>query len=289
MEPPLDTLCFLPAPFDDVALLLRRLAKLSPPLPPPTMRQLVGPTDDAAYDNPGGGRVFPYIPLDAYQSVFDFGCGCGRVARQLIQQKPRPKRYVGIDLHRGMIKWCTTNLAPFAPGFSFYHHNVFNISLNPEGVRPGQLAFPAADGEFSLVNAWSVFTHLSESAAAHYVHECARILCPDGLVHSTWFLFDKTDFPMMQSFQNALFINDVDPTNAVIFDRQWVRRTAASAGLVIYQVIPPAIRGFQWTLLMARPREGLHEASFPIDTAPADIMRPPLMPADASAVGLAYR
>ena len=31
---------------------------------------------------------------------------------------------------------------------------------------------------------------------------------------------------MMQDFQNALYINDVDPSNAVIFDREWLRREA---------------------------------------------------------------
>jgi hypothetical protein len=28
---------------------------------------------------------------------------------------------------------------------------------------------------------------------------------------------------MMQTFQNALFINEIDPTNGVIYDRDWVR------------------------------------------------------------------
>ena len=42
---------------------------------------------------------------------------------------------------------------------------------------------------------------------------------PDGWLHASWFLFDKRLFPMMQPFQNALFINETDPSNAVIFDR----------------------------------------------------------------------
>ena len=45
---------------------------------------------------------------------------------------------------------------------------------------------------------------------------------------------------MMQDFQNALYINDVDPTNAVIFDRDWVRREAGAAGLTIHRVAQPA-------------------------------------------------
>jgi hypothetical protein len=90
--------------------------------------------------------------------VFDFGCGCGRIARQLMQQSPRPQRYVGIDLHRGMIEWCRENLAPHAPGFEFQHHDVFNPGLNPgTDMRPPRTRpFPVGDRAFTLVNAWSV-------------------------------------------------------------------------------------------------------------------------------------
>ena len=86
------------------------------PVPPPEMRALTGLTDEAFYDNPGGGLVLPEIESDpaAYDRILDLGCGCGRVARQLIQQHPRPSRYVGIDLHRGMVGWCQAQLAPAA-------------------------------------------------------------------------------------------------------------------------------------------------------------------------------
>jgi len=77
---------------------------LNPPLPPGDLRQLVGPSEDRYYDNPTGRPVFPGLPPSAYDFVFDWGCGCGRIARQLLQQDPQPGRYVGVDLHRGMIE-----------------------------------------------------------------------------------------------------------------------------------------------------------------------------------------
>jgi len=248
------------------------------PIPPLPMRQLVGPTDPKAFDNPTGALVFPYLEPEAYEAVFDFGCGCGRIARQLIQQRPRPSRYLGIDLHPVMIEWCSANLRPFAPEFAFHHHDVFNPSFNAGPDKPPFLPFPVADDQFTLVNAWSVFTHLTEPAARHYLHEAARILKPTGILHATWFLFDKTDFPMMQEFQNALYINEIDPTNAVIFDRAWVRRSAAEAGLAISFVRPPSVRGFQWIMIMTPRREGVVEVDFPEDTAPVGIMRPPPVP-----------
>jgi SAM-dependent methyltransferase len=245
------------------------------PLPPPEFRRLVGPTDPKFFDNSGPQLVFSDVNEDAYSSVFDFGCGCGRLARQLIQQRPRPGRYLGVDRHKGMISWCHENLAPRAPGFEFQHHNVFHEMLNPQGT-PGHLPLPAADKEATLFIAWSVFTHLLEPDAEFYMQELARVLGQTGVAVTTWFLFDKGDFPMMQEFQNALFINDRDPTNAVIFDRDWLSRQVSGADLVMTRIIPPSIRGFQWTIHLERRQEGRVPAAFPEDVAPRGIARPPI-------------
>ena len=91
---------------------------------------------------------------------------------------------------------------------------------------------------------------------------------------------------MMQEFQNALFINDVDPTNAVIFDKSWLRRTADQAGLTLSRIVPPAIRGFHWKIYMKKAAPGDVHAEFPPDAAEQGIQRPPLMPANADRLGL---
>jgi SAM-dependent methyltransferase len=255
------------------------------PLPPEEMRALVGSTDPSIFDNPSGRLVFEGLPVEHYRSVLDFGCGCGRVARQLIQQRPRPDRYVGLDLHAGMIKWCNEHLAPLAPGFEFYHHDVFYGGLNPGRGKPLHAALPCADGDFTLAIAISVFTHLTEDQTTAYLAELSRVLAPDGILLATWFLFDKRDFPMMQENQNTLFINEHDIRNAVIYDREWVRRASAEAGLVVCGAIPPPIRGHQWRLMMTHPRPGVVEVTLPEDLAEHGRMPPPLMPANASQIG----
>ena len=80
----------------------------------------------------------------------------------------------------------------------------------------------------------------------------ARTLRSDGLAVTTWFLFDKSDFPMMQDFQNALYISDFDPTNAVIFDRRWLEDTVTAAGLEIESRTEPVVRGHQWAIQLRR-------------------------------------
>ena len=256
------------------------------PLPPLEMRQLVGPVADEAFDNPTGALVYPYLDAAAYESVFDFGCGCGRVARQLIQQRPRPERYVGIDLHLGMVSWCRENLLHFAPGFEFHHHDVYNHRFNPGPSKPRMLPFPAADDFATLVNAFSVFTHLTQEQAPYYLAEVARVLAPTGVFHSTWFLFDKREFPALQDGVNALYISHIDPSAAVFFDRNWIKRRARDAGLVITRAFPPEIRGYQWTLVMEPARKGAAEIELPPDRAPTGRVDLPQVPEDPSRIGL---
>lgn len=250
------------------------------------MRELIGPTDVAAFDNPTGALVYDYLGPALYDKVFDFGCGCGRVARQLILQHPRPGMYVGVDLHAGMIRWCQRNLQPAAPNFSFLHHDVFNTRFNPNPASPTVAPFPVGDSQFTLINALSVFTHLTQEQAVHYLRECARILHPQGVLHASWFLFEKREFPMLGDDTNSLYVSYVDPSAAVLFDRDWVRATALRLGLRICSIVPPQIRGHQWVLMMTK-RKDLPEAAFPSDSAAYGKAVPPVGSRfDVSTIGL---
>jgi SAM-dependent methyltransferase len=146
------------------------------PIPPLEMRELVGPTDPAMFDNPAGTPVFGNdIEPELYDSVLDFGCGCGRLARQMMQQNPRPRNYLGLDLHKGMVRWDRENLQPRVEGFEFHHHDVYNRSFNPHATAP-TAPLPVEDRSISLLLAWSVFTHLTQNQREYYLHEVARVL-----------------------------------------------------------------------------------------------------------------
>lgn len=257
--------------------------QLSLPIPPLEFRRMVGPIEESFFDNPTGDLVIQDIPSDNYASVLDFGCGCGRIARQLLQQKPRPKRYLGFDLNPKLIDWCQRELAPHDPAFVFEHHDVFNPTFNPDPKKPSWLPMPADDHSFKLLLAWSVFTHTTQQQAMHYLREATRVLDKDGIMVATWFLFEKRYYPMMQEFQNALYINDTDPTNAVIFDREWLQRTLQSVGLGIVRAGAPTIRGFQWLLHIAPSSSNKAIIPLPEDRAPFGRLPPPSGPAPAPA------
>jgi SAM-dependent methyltransferase len=256
------------------------------PIPPEELRVLTGGLPVERWDNPRGELVFPGIEAPAYEAVFDFGCGCGRTARTLIQQDPRPSRYVGVDLHRGMIAWCQANLAPAAPGFEFIHQDVFNAGLNPSAPRDRTFApFPVEDGAFSLVLGLSVFTHLVQDQTEPYLREVARVLRPDGVFYGTFFTFDKRDFPMLQDFQNALYINLEDPTNAVMLDRDWLDGAFAAAGLKPVDISPPVVRGFHWWVTLALAGDPRPAVRWPEDVGKVKRVPPPLTPEGADKLG----
>src|SRR5262249_2466455 len=156
----------------------------------------------------------------------------------------------------------------FAPTFEFHHHDVFNYNFNPGPSKPRVLPFPEPDDSATLVNAFSVFTHLTQEEAPYYLGEVARVLTDRGAFHSTWFLFDKREFPPLQEGIDALYTSYVDPSAAVFFDRSWLRRCARAAGLVITKAKRPDVRGYQWILVMESPAKGVEEIELPPDRAP---------------------
>lgn len=238
------------------------------PLPPLNFRQAVGPTDPADYENPTGAKLYHDLDDSLYESVLDFGCGCGRMARRLIQQQPRPQRYLGIDLHPEMVAWCEANLTPVAPEFTFVHHDVFHESYNPGPGKPRSRPLPASDESATLVIAHSVFTHILQEDVEHYLHELARIMRPGGAARATFYLFDKREFPMMEPHRNALYTDPFILADAVILDRDWLRRACERAGLAIVGVVLPEFRGYQWVLTLMRLGAGVEPVELAADIAP---------------------
>lgn len=250
------------------------------PMPPAELRAWVGPREEERYENPTRGLVYADIPAELYDTVFDFGCGCGRVARQLILQEQRPRRYVGVDLHPAMIGWCRHNLEPLAREFTFLHHDVLDPLVNPGPEKPGALPLPVEDSSVSLFEALSVYTHIVERNLPFYFAEMARVLRPDGLANASFLLFEKDEFPPLGSARNSLYIDDAYPPAAVYYDRRWLERTLSEAGLTIVAVAQaPAVRGYQWRLHIARAGPAATPVAIPVDDKPTG--RPGDLPASA--------
>lgn len=150
----------------------RRGAPDGLPLPPADMRFLVAGTRDIGWFLEGGRRGAESLAsavdragLSAhdYRTILDFGCGCGRVLRHL--RTWRPERLCGADYNHRLVDWCRQNL-PFA-----------EVSANR--LAP---PLPYGAGEFDLVYALSVFTHLTAELQVPWMAELAKITRPGGLI-----------------------------------------------------------------------------------------------------------
>lgn len=235
------------------------------------LRALVGPQDDQDFDNPSGLPIYHDLPPEAYRSVFDFGCGCGRTARQLIQQSPRPARYVGIDPHHALIDWASANLTPAAPAFEFRHHDVYSPGYAPRNSFRLADRFPVGDGSASLVIALSVFTHLSRDQAGYYLSEVARVLTSDGVAFTSWFFFDNASTPFFKDGPHALYADEKDFSAAVLYDRNWFLAAVRQVGLVVLRTRPPELPGHQWVVWLGR-RTGGAVDQFPLGEDGAEFL-----------------
>ena len=100
-------------------------------------------------------------------SVLEFGCGWGRIVR-LFTRDVEPHRLWGIDCLPAAIDICKQTI----PDTHFELVEPFPPTRAPERA-------------FSLVYAYSVFSHLSEAAHLAWLGEFRRILRPGGLLVAT--------------------------------------------------------------------------------------------------------
>jgi SAM-dependent methyltransferase len=115
-------------------------------------------------------------------SVLDIGSGCGRTARLLLNNR-WISVYVGFDVVAESVAWCNNFLRPAWPGIrcDFYHADIYSSEYNPQGaVKATEFTFPCETMSMDVVFAASLFTHLLEPDARHYLREVRRVLRPRG-------------------------------------------------------------------------------------------------------------
>lgn len=101
-------------------------------------------------------------PLEPGRKVLDFGVGWGRILRFFARHAGAGDLF-GVDVVPSMVEACRNTGCPAA---------VFGIE--PHG------ALPFTAGTFDLAYAYSVFTHLPEPIALHWIAELARVVKPGG-------------------------------------------------------------------------------------------------------------
>jgi SAM-dependent methyltransferase len=97
-------------------------------LPPREYMRLVSgdqPNLEEHFDNVGrqvAGGLERLEMLEPGARLLDIGCGCGRVARHLVDSPIAA--YVGFDRHAGMIEWAQSHIGARDTRFRFQHVDV---------------------------------------------------------------------------------------------------------------------------------------------------------------------
>jgi len=216
----------------------RRGAEDGSPIPPVKLIRLVtGVPDIQGFLQSGkAGAVTVLDTLESNgiriaggDSVLDFGCGCGRVIRHLNHLSVLH----GTDYNRKAIEWSTAHLK-----FAQFATNELAPPLRYQ------------DGQFSLVYAFSVLTHLPEDVQIRWMNEFHRIIRQGGyLIISTHgeFYFNQLNSNEQQDFRSGRLVlrSDGPPGSnryCAYHPNSYVAQRLAH-GFQIVQFVPEGAKG----------------------------------------------
>jgi ubiquinone/menaquinone biosynthesis C-methylase UbiE len=167
-------------------------------LPPLWLRRHVGPI--AGYER-ARGEIVAYLacraPIAPGDTVLDIGCGTGVLIPDVLRALGPEGRYVGFDVHPPSIRWARRRYGS-DPRVRLVVAEVYTPYYSPHNkLKATEYRFPVPDVSVHRVIAKSVFTHLLEPEAAHYLGEIARVLAPDGLAVVSAFLLGIAERPRL--------------------------------------------------------------------------------------------
>jgi SAM-dependent methyltransferase len=120
------------------------------------------------YEAPAEAALLAHGRFGEARSIFEIGCGTGRLAARLLRTRCRPSaRYTGVDLSASMVTAARERLAPYAPRAAVARTD-------------GSFAYERPPGSVDRVVSTYVFDLLSEGDIRAALDEAARLLAPGG-------------------------------------------------------------------------------------------------------------
>lgn len=182
------------------------------------------------------------------EDMLDLGCGIGRKTLPLTRYLSDRGSYVGMDIVKSGVDWCTEKYTSKHPNFKFHLINVYNNLYNPGGkYAAAEYRFPFPDEQFDFVVLNSVFTHMLPEEVTNYLGEIARVLRPGGRCLISFLLLNaessrlieegKSTIDLRHEFGPARAMSREKPELAIGYDENYIIRLYEESGLEIRQPI----------------------------------------------------
>ena len=207
-------------------------------LPPLWLRRHTGPV--AAFESAARETADFLDRLELVRggdTVLDVGCGPGAMVPEFASRLGPSGGYVGFDVHAASIRWARKRHGG-DPRLRFEHADLVS-AWGPGTNAASTYRFPLEEGQADLVLAKSVFTHLLEADARHYLAEIRRVLRPGRGAVVTVFLYDESG-PTLPEVERAFPWSDgravrwrlrSRPSAAVAYGRELFEAMISAAGL----------------------------------------------------------
>jgi len=154
-------------------------------IPEPKIRNLFGPFDNKEYyfnlGKEQAEEVIKYLSIRPEDKILDVGCGCGRLAIHFLNYLNEQGKYIGIDIDKYFISYCSDNISILKDNFKFQFMDVYNGAYGREGkLKADEVIFPVESESMDVVILWSVFTHMNLTDIDSYLKEIYRVLKKGG-------------------------------------------------------------------------------------------------------------
>lgn len=203
--------------------------------PPLLIRRQVGPLSEQEQHT---AEFVAYLKLLCKLSpttrVLDIGCGYGLLAIHLKGFFIEPGGYVGLDINKNTINWARNHIAVNNPRIQFKHIDVWNSIYNPKGkCLASNIRLELDDHSFDIILLKSVFTHMCYDDVFNYLNNISRLLSPDGICLTTFFLINEEREALRSKGLNSpnfeitdspcYYVNQELPELAVAFNEMQLR------------------------------------------------------------------
>ena len=231
----------------------------APPLPDARRRKRVAGNESAAAFRLEGHSIFRKLDLalrrvgqggiSQFRNILDWGCGCGRTARNFYRLSD--VKLTGVDIDLDNLNWCKANL-PFG--------RFQDVPLHP----PTRLE----PDSFDLLFGISVFSHLAEREQSEWLQELRRIARPGAFLLmsvlgettacqmkldvSGWNEWRRTGIFSLQNIDLQGYIDDDDYYCNTYMTNDYIQRTWSKYFQVI-EIIPAYIGNQQDLVILRKP------------------------------------